>query len=115
MCKGRTHVRVCISTAELLDAIRVRVQLAEEVGHIKRWWEGETLTMAELVDKVVRSYWDHMERARHKSKGRKRGRSAGSPAVNDRPVSEAELVYGQYELAEIVEGIAQRSRKRSTR
>ena len=112
MCKGRTHVRVCLSTAEVLDAIRVRIQLAEEHGHIKRWWEGESLTMAELVDKIVRTYWDHMERAR--AKGRRKSRTKLVADLEDLqlPVSEAELVYGQYELAEIVEGIAQRGRKR---
>lgn len=115
MRKGRTHVRVCVITAELLDAIRVRVQLAEEKGCIKRWWEGEHLTMAELVHRIVRTYWDHMERGRRKwPRGRRAGRAEGAEDAGF-PLGDAALAFGHYTIAEVVEGIAQKGRKRGGR
>jgi len=115
MCTGRTHVRVCLTTAELLDAIRVRVQLAEEKGQIKRWWDGEHLTMAELVDRIVKTYWAHMERSRANSRRRSRRQLEDDLTDLQLPVGEAELVYGHYELAELVEGIAKNGRGRRAR
>jgi len=98
MCKGRTHVRVCVSTAELIDAIRVRLELAEELGHIKRWWDGETLTTAELLDKIVKEKWAHLERSRLCR--RKRRGAAHIGEVAGRPLK-AELEKGEYDIRKL--------------
>jgi len=98
MENGRTHLRVCISTAELVDAIRVRLELAEEVGHIRRWWEGESLTTAELIDRIVKTYWAHMERSR--ASRRRKGRPAHIGEVAGRPLK-SELMEGAYDVAKL--------------
>jgi len=107
MCTGRTHARICLSTAELLDAIRVRITLAEEKGHIRRWWDDEQLTTAELIDRVVRTYHAHMERGRKSRTGKGRRRNAVSCGGALTPPSEEELLHGQYALAELKEGGSQ--------
>lgn len=100
MCKGRTHVRVCVATAELVDVIRVRIQLAYERGMIRQWWDGEELTTALVLDKIVKSYMAHMER------GRRKRRRSPAPAhlgeVAGRPLR-SELEQGDYEVVALRE------------
>ncbi len=98
MCTGRTHVRVCVSTADVLGAIRVRIARAEERGQIKRWWSGEELTMAELVDRIVRTYFAHMERSRRDSRKRSRSRKGPRAAPPLTGVPEGDLMSGNYDL-----------------
>lgn len=101
MCRGRTHARICLETEADLRELIASIEDAESKGHIKRWWAGERLTMAEMVAELVRREKAHRARSYQAGLARKTRRRIARAAADAARVGEAELVYGQYELAEL--------------
>lgn len=99
MCIGKTHVRVCLSTKDLLDQLVEDTERAEGLGHIKRWWEGETLTTAEMVDQLVKREIAHRKRSSRQRRSRGRAAKALSSITPLTPPSKEDLMEGIYDLA----------------
>lgn len=101
MCKGRTHARICLETEADLRELIASIEAAESKGHVKRWWADERLTMAEMIAELVRREKAHRARSYQAGLTRKARRRLARAAADAARVGEAELVYGQYELADV--------------
>jgi len=109
MCTGRTHARICLDTERDLRQLMASVEAAEARGQIERWWEGEKLTMAEYIKELVRRELAHRARAMMSRLARARRRKEGRDRAGRLGPTAAELVRGDYDLAEHEGLVAQAS------
>lgn len=87
MSSDRVHVRVKPATlAELMDLV-VKMEEAVSLGRAKPFWKGDRLTMAEVLEELVRRELAHRQRsAESAARRRKRGWTgpgAEPPAVRN--------------------------------
>jgi len=100
MCTGRTHVRICLEAhADLLELIEA-TERAENAGHIKRWWSGETLTASDMMKRLIDRAFEHKIRSARSRRNRtKRSKATRSVTPLTEP-TENELAGGDYDLVE---------------
>jgi len=100
MCTGRTHVRICLEAhADLLELIEA-TERAENAGHIKRWWSGETLTASDMMKRLIDRAFEHKIRSARARRNRAK-RPKALPVVTPlTPPTEEDLEDGIYDLVE---------------
>ena len=98
MCTGRTHVRICLEAhADLLELIEA-TEAAEARGQIKRWWQGEKLTAADMVKRLVDRAYEHKIRSARSRRNRAKRPKAPASITPLTGVSENDLADGDYDL-----------------